>query len=51
MRNRSQSPIQVYPSSHQSQSTQKKYYSREEVSQVLRAMMESKLGSIYQELE
>lgn len=46
MRNRSPSPLQSYP-----QQQQKKYYSREEVSQILRAMVESKLSGIYQEVE
>lgn len=43
MRSRSQSPFQPYQQA-------KKYYSREEVAQILRAMMENKLGRIYEEM-
>jgi hypothetical protein len=46
MRSRSISPFPVYP--HQNV---KKYYSREEVSQILKAMVEAKLTKIYEELE
>jgi hypothetical protein len=46
MRSRSISPFPVYP--HQNV---RKYYSREEVSQILKAMVEAKLSKIYEELE
>ena len=51
---RANRPISPHYSSHtnlnqmpQSQTSVKKYYSREEVSQILRATMESKLTKIY----
>lgn len=43
MRSRSTSPIPSYP-----QQPPKKYYTREEVSQILKAMMENKLAKIYE---
>lgn len=42
MRSRSTSPIHPYAPQQQ-----KKYYSREEVSAILRAMVDSKLAKIY----
>lgn len=44
---RSRSPLSMQPYA-QPQQQIKKYYTRDEVAQILRAMMESKLSKIYE---